>query len=789
MHLEYVPNNSTEYNSGLISLNNILIEQAEIDEYVYLIKAIVTQLDSLLKPVVTVYSEYDTDQKLLRIKEINANKKVLNLILKIGGERILSTVTPVSGDMYKSMTLNRLEVISSLHEASGEAISESLSNTIGKALNMNCYLVISFMVDGQLYGTTLIALKEQPEQYILELLKTYAHFTSISLKRVLTEQALKKSEQELKTITENMTDMVSMTNAEGRITYVSGSYRQLLGYDKDELLGKEVFEVVFEEDLPEVSARFYKAIATGENDSVEYRAVKKDGTIIWLETLGNFLTDSNGLVNGAIFCLRDITDRKKFEEALKESEQKYRQIAENISDVVWISDLELNITYLSPSIEKLIGESPNDHLQRSLEEMFPPDSLNKILTTYQEEMEKEKDPFQDKNRTRIIEVGCYRVDGSTIWVSMHISALRNNEGTIIGLQGITRDITDRKKAEEQVRYLGYHDSLTGLYNRHYFEKCKEELKEISPVSVIMTDVNGLKMINDTYGHKVGDEILIKYAELIRKTFKHSDLFFRWGGDEFVIILKNTEEVKSWELCNRLTKSCSETFANEIPLSISVGVSSKLPGEDINKAIQEAEDMMYKNKLNESKSSKNLIMKTLLQTLSEKSFETKEHIDRMSLIGKRFGKKLNLPPSELSRLETLTMLHDIGKINIDGCILMKENTLTEEEWEEIKKHSEVGYRITRTAEEFAYIAEEILNHHERWDGTGYPQGLAGDRIPYLARILNLIDSYDVMNNGRPYKKKMSTIEIIEEVKRCSGKQFDPDLAEEFVAFLKEGYIKV
>jgi HD-GYP domain-containing protein (c-di-GMP phosphodiesterase class II) len=197
--------------------------------------------------------------------------------------------------------------------------------------------------------------------------------------------------------------------------------------------------------------------------------------------------------------------------------------------------------------------------------------------------------------------------------------------------------------------------------------------------------------------------------------------------------------------------------------------------------------MYKNKLTESKSSKNLIMKTLLQTLSEKSYETKEHIDRMTLFGRQFGKILSLPPSELSRLETLAMLHDIGKINIDSHILLKKTSLTDKEWIEIKKHPEVGYRITRTTEEFAYIAEEILAHHERWDGNGYPQGLEGENIPYLARILNLIDSYDVMSSGRPYKKKMTAEEIVEEIESCSGKQFDPTLAKEFVVNLKEGFI--
>jgi diguanylate cyclase (GGDEF)-like protein len=373
------------------------------------------------------------------------------------------------------------------------------------------------------------------------------------------------------------------------------------------------------------------------------------------------------------------------------------------------------------------------------------------------------------------------VRGDSVFSTV-LTPLHDENGLIIGVAGLLTDITEQKKAYESIRHMSYHDQLTDLYNRHYFEHVKKELKELSVISVIMTDINGLKLINDTYGHEAGDELLKEYARILKGSFKKSDFLFRWGGDEFVVVLKNTAEATSWELCNRLIRRCSETIVKDLPLSISVGISSKLRGEDVSSALCEAENMMYKNKLTESKSSKNLIMKTLLQTLSEKSFETKAHIERMSDLGTRLGLSLNLPPSELSRLSTLIMLHDIGKINIDSHILLKTTALNESEWAEIKKHPEVGYRITRTAEEFAYVAEEILSHHERWDGQGYPQGLAGDNIPYLARILALIDSFDVMRNGRPYKKNMEIKEIIAEIERCSGSHFDPVLARQFIKFI-------
>ncbi len=773
-----------DLNSALLSLNTFMLEQSEINDYDQLIKSINDQLEQLLDPIAVVYSEYGKDSNVFKIKEIKASQVVLDLVEKYGLKKIFSVVIPVTGDMYKDMTGKRVKTFPDLYETSNGAVSKTVSNILGKTFKIKCFLGLSYTIEGQAIGATTTALKEEPDPFTAELLKTYAHFTSISLKRVLTEQALKNSEQELKTITENMTDLVSMTDMEGKCTYISGSYKQMLGYEKEELLGQTVFDVIHSDDLPNVLSRFQNAITEGKDDNMEYRVVKKDGSVIWVETIGNILFDNQGHVKGALFVNRDITERKIAEKALKENEKKYRFLAENMGDVVWIRDSEMKLTYVSPSVYNFFGFTPEERMQQTIDQTMTPESLTAVFQTIQEELAKEKDSRHDPDREIVLEAEYYHKNGGTVWVEHLIKAMRDSSGEFQGIYGSSRDITERKKAEEKIRYIGYHDSLTKLYNRHYFEKCKDELKDTPVVSVIMTDVNGLKLINDIYGHKAGDELLKKYAELLRKTFKATDLFFRWGGDEFIIILKETEKAKSWELCNRLIKHCGETLLNNIPLSISCGVSSKLPGEDIVKAIQEAEDMMYSHKLNESKISKSMIMKTLLQTLAEKSFETKEHIDRMSFIGKKFGKKLSLLPSELSRLDTLVMLHDIGKISIDGHILMKKTDYTDEECEKIKKHPEIGYRITRTTEEFAYIAEEILTHHERWDGKGYPQGLKGESIPYLARILNLIDSYDVMTRGRPYKKKSSYEEIIAEIKRCSGKQFDPDLAEEFVAFLKE-----
>ena len=234
---------------------------------------------------------------------------------------------------------------------------------------------------------------------------------------------------------------------------------------------------------------------------------------------------------------------------------------------------------------------------------------------------------------------------------------------------------------------------------------------------------------------------------------------------------------------RLKGNCLETEVEGVPISLAVGGGTKANTRDtLEDVLQEAEDSMYKQKLSEKKSARNSVLNTLLKTLQAKSYETEEHTMRMVNIAWRIGEKIGLVDTELNRLTLVITLHDIGKINIPEPILTKAGPLTEEEWEIIKTHPETGYRITRASEEFSHVAEDILAHHERWDGQGYPNGLKRKEIPLLARITTIVDAYDVMSNGRPYKKPKNQEEIIAEMKACAGTQFNPELVEVFLSVI-------
>ncbi len=336
-------------------------------------------------------------------------------------------------------------------------------------------------------------------------------------------------------------------------------------------------------------------------------------------------------------------------------------------------------------------------------------------------------------------------------------------------------------------HISVRDSVTGLYNRKFIE---EELSRLNvrrqlPLSLIMADLNGLKMINDTYGHEMGDKTLIKAAKLLVNSCRAEDLVSRWGGDEFVLLLPKTDEKVGAKIYQRIKNNFREANleSKDLPVSIALGCAvKKTMDKDIQTLLSEAEDRMYDNKRVESKSAKSNILEALLITIGTKSHETEDHVRRLKKLATNLGEKVGLSVSDLDRLTLLANLHDIGKAKIPTEILKKEEKLTEADWEMIKKHPETGAYIASASGEFSHLSEEILSHHERWDGNGYPRGLAGEEIPYLARIISIVDAYDVMTTDRVYSGAISKEEALKEIKDCAGGQFDPELAECFLEMM-------
>ena len=454
------------------------------------------------------------------------------------------------------------------------------------------------------------------------------------------------------------------------------------------------------------------------------------------------------------------------------SAQVFQKLAENNPTGICILTGDKKIKYVNKAFLNIIGKNGENISNKNIGNFLPVQKLNDYF----------KKNNKEGNVSNTIKIN---IDNKNKWID--IQCLEINYENIELKSLILIDITERRKQQKEIEYLSYKDKLTGLYNRRFFEEEMERLdtKRKLPLTIIMADVNGLKIINDSYGHKKGDLLLKKVAEVLKNSIREEDILARQGGDEFAILLPNTNQKESEKILKRIREEILEIENNKFPISIALGSAIKKNSvQNINDILKKADNNMYQNKLSKSRSNKNSIVQGLLNTLAAKSSETKDHSVRMKKLALNFGEKLNLSNSELNRLSLLAILHDISKINISEKTLNKSEDLNEKEWEIMKNHSEQGYKIALASEEFAVVAEDIFAHHEKWDGSGYPRNLSTEDIPYLARIISIIDAYDVMIHEQPYSKKIGKKDALEEINSCAGSQFDPELAEAFTEMIKD-----
>ena len=386
------------------------------------------------------------------------------------------------------------------------------------------------------------------------------------------------------------------------------------------------------------------------------------------------------------------------------------------------------------------------------------------------------------------------------WYFINIFSDKNDKEEL--LMVFYNDVTDiRKNLKQQliqpnsnknnIYYLKdkaifyYKDKLTGLYNKSFIDEeiSRLDTKRQLPISLIMGDINGLKLINDAFGHNMGDKVLKKASEIMINSFRKEDIISRVSGDEFVILLPKTSEETALSIVNRIMNDHEKNSLDFIKISISFGVATKeMEGENIHDVLKKAEERMYFKKLKESKAAKKSMINFLKNKLEKITFETQAHYERLKELSLMMASELGMSAMEKEELKLLCEFHDIGKIGISKSILQKQGKLNNEEWEDLKRHSEIGYNIVKEFRDVLAIDELILTHHERWDGNGYPGLLKGEEIPIIARIFAIADAYEAMINDRPYKNRMTKEEALIEIQDKSGEQFDSILAKIFVTMM-------
>jgi len=335
--------------------------------------------------------------------------------------------------------------------------------------------------------------------------------------------------------------------------------------------------------------------------------------------------------------------------------------------------------------------------------------------------------------------------------------------------------------------LGYYDSLTGLNNRRFFE---EELQRVDmqnnfPLTIVTADVNGLKLANDVFGHVTGDLLLKRTAEIISLACRAGDIVVRTGGDEFAIILQRTDALQGEKLIQRILLSMNGEKVEGVSVSVSFGLATKhKPDKAISEVLKEADQRMYEHKLSERGRIRHHIFETIKTTFYGNNPREHQHAEQVSELCVKLGKALKLSSERLHELQIASNMHDVGKITIKKTTLEKTEPLNPNEWREIKRHAENGYKILSSVNEYAGLAEFVLAHHERYDGTGYPAGLKGDDIPLEARIIAIAEAYICMTSDWPYRSRKSVAEAICEIKIQAGKQFDPVIVDVLQTILNE-----
>ena len=568
--------------------------------------------------------------------------------------------------------------------------------------------------------------------------------------------------------------MVFRVNPEGNIKYINEKASQKLGLSEKQIKNLHVKDII-PKYIYRQREEFWKEVKSAGFLTYESKFKTQNEEIFPVQLTSHYSTYNNK--DYEFVFARDISKRKQAEKRLKIREEQYRKIFNKSPAGMMLIDENGKILKVNEAECEFSGYKKSEIEGNYIYETVVPAEFK----------EKAKKNIKKILSGKTLEYIAESVSktGEKIFLLLRETKIKlpDDRPCVLSMQ---IDYTDYNKQQEKIRYITYHDELTDLYNRSYVE---EELKRLDtnrqlPISIIMIDVNGLKIINDTYGHERGDDMLVKVADILLSVVRKEDIVARWAGDEFVILLPQTNEEDAKNIRQRIKYKCDETEKDKIPVSLGVGVAVKInKDQDIYNIINKADENMYQDKLTESRSAKNKLVKNLLSTLGAKSDENEEHSKRMTKLARKLGTKIGLSDKQLANLSLLATLHDIGKVSISEEILSKSGELSEKEWEKIKEHPEMGYRIVSATEEFSPVAKEVLSHHENWDGSGYPNGLEGKDIPLLSRIITIVDAYDVMTNGKTYKESISKEEALKELDHYAGSQFDPELVKSFIDVIR------
>lgn len=568
-------------------------------------------------------------------------------------------------------------------------------------------------------------------------------------------------------------DLLCITDLDGNFTRINKAWETILGYSIEELENSRFLDFVHPDDLQSTLDTMSKL---GQQEQIlnfinRYRC--RDGSYRYIEWR------SQPYGNSIYAAALDITDRQCAEDTLRKSEARNRALVEAIPDILFRYNQRGDYLDIQVKDEEMLHPMARDAMQKmdligkNITDLLPIDVADLLLDVIAEAIETGEPQIAEYT---------YKVEGQIRHYEARLASTGKDE-----VVSIVRDITEAKHTEQELKYLSLHDPLTGLYNRNYFENELERLggSREYPIAMISADLDGLKLVNDTLGHKEGDRFILACAAVLKGSTRGSDILSRVGGDEFALILPHTSEEMAESIIERIRSQVEKhnELREGLPLSISLGMAvSDNPRQPLEEVYAAADRAMYKDKLGRSKEARGSIVRALLAQVYEGESSIAGYSEKIQEHCIMLGQKYNLDDNQMADLALLAQVYELGKVTVPRSILEKKEKLTEQEWEIIRQHAEKGFRIAFASPDLAHIADLLLRHHENWDGNGYPLGLAEEEIPLECRILSVVNAYYAMTNPRPYAKTFNREEALRELELCSGSQFDPQVVEAFKALI-------
>ena len=419
-------------------------------------------------------------------------------------------------------------------------------------------------------------------------------------------EVLQESEEYFKAIIQNSSDIILIVDKLGTITYASPSIERFLGYGPDEVIGKRTLDLIVSEDKPKAIADFGRALLTKEVPIPNvFRIRHKDGTEHVLEGIGNNLLD-NPIVAGFVMNVRDITERKQAEEALQESENRYRALVENASDMVYRTDENGYFTFVNPAALRITEYKEEEIIGIHYTTWIRPDMRDNAIKFFGRQ-------FVKGIQNTYSEYPILTKEGQEVWIGQN-TQLIVEDGHVVGFQAVSRDITDRKRimealqdSENRYRELSIIDDLTQLYNsRHFYQQLKMEIDRVDrygqPLTLLLLDLDDFKQFNDAYGHIEGDRVLSRLGQVVKRCLRQTDSAYRYGGEEFTIMLPMTTSKDGAVTAERIRAELKEEIfypvsGKDVHVTVSIGLEQYKSQEDMKAFVHRVDQLMYQAKKN------------------------------------------------------------------------------------------------------------------------------------------------------------------------------------------------